>query len=88
MNRYLTYCAKSKILDLINKTDSQGLLFKICKNNSIEFNLIGNSEKCPIDAITLSLKPLVITCQSTITRLKTHSVDFDYESQNFIFTRS
>ena len=88
MNRYITYTAKSKILDLIKKSQSKGISIRVNSSNNVEFTLIANSDKCPENSVMLSIKPLVITCQESIQYLNVHSVDFDYKTQNFIFKRA
>lgn len=86
MNDFLTYCARSKINQLIKDTPgclAIGIIAGHAGGFDIEFLYSSGSPS----NIMLSNSPPVLTDLKTLKVLKTASIDFDYQSGEFIITR-
>jgi hypothetical protein len=83
MNNYLTYTAKAKLRSL---SSSGALATKISLSNSTGFNIEplykGHGE------ILLCVNPRVVTDLHTLKVLEDHSIDYDYQKQEFILKRA
>lgn len=86
MNRFLTYCAQSKLKKIIESSESQAI--KLSKlNGFLHLELIRDqSEINSFKDIIISYNPKVLTDTKTIMILENACIDFCYNSNDFIFT--
>ncbi len=81
----ITLCARSKILQLLEP----GKAFRIQSNGSAEagshVDLLPNVDVTDKD-VTISSIPLVVVDLLTATLLSDRSIDFDYETKDFIIS--
>lgn len=87
MNNYITYCARAKFNRLIESTPGcVAMSFTAAKpwggfEFDFLFTLTSKSD------IMISNSPKVFTDLQTLQLLKASSIDFDYDSGNFIITK-
>jgi hypothetical protein len=85
VNDYLTYCAQAKILRLIELSGAQGIRL-VCDSLGISIELLFNP---PLKSdIILTVTPRVYTDVYTLRQLQTASIDYSYQTDDFIFTKA
>lgn len=79
----ITLCAKSKILNLLD----EGKAFRIhsCVEAGSQVDLIPNSEVTQFDS-TIACTPLIVADVQTVIRMAGRTIDFDYQSGEFLIS--
>lgn len=84
MNKFITYTALSKINRLVESSSGCVGVNVYMMGSKPMIELISTRSK--FTPIMLSVRPKIFTDAKTLTKLTVASVDFDYPSQEFIFT--
>jgi hypothetical protein len=86
MNNYITYCARAKFNRLIESTPGcLAIALTASKGYGFEIEFLFSSGS--ISDIMISNSPPVFTDIPTLRLMKEASVDFDYDSGEFIITK-
>ena len=86
MNNYITYCARAKFNRLIESTqDCCGIALTVGKGGGFEIEFLFTEAR--VSDIMISNSPKVFTDIPTLRLMKEASVDFDYDSGEFIITK-
>jgi hypothetical protein len=84
LNKYLTYCARAKLLNLFK--GSRAIAIRLVSPPQgplgVEFAFSSDGKH----DIMISISPPVITDRNTLRLLKDHSIDFDYQTSDFIIS--
>lgn len=85
MNQYLTYCARAKLLELAEKTEAYGVRITVTPYSAISIQPVFS---IPMrDDIMINVIPHVFTSLSSLKQMKDRAIDFDYDTQELIFSR-
>lgn len=80
---HISLCAKSKIMHLLE--DGKAFRIQSCVDSGSHVDLIPNTEVTEFDS-TISYTPLIVADIVTVTRMAGRSIDFDYQSGEFIIS--
>jgi hypothetical protein len=84
VNNYITYSARAKLRTLLEKSGALaiGLRLNGLGGLSIEFLFSGRGD------IIICSNPYICADQRTLAKLTDHCIDFSYETDDFIITRT
>ena len=80
---HITLCARSKILKLLE--EGKAFRIKTCVAAGSQVDLIPNSEVAAFDS-TISCVPLIVADVETVTCMAGRTIDFDYQSGDFLIS--
>jgi len=83
----VTYCARAKLLSLLNGGEKQSVIFKSHPLGSLDILFLEDSPKG--EWVLLEMYPRIYADLVTYKRLQIESaIDFDFQSQEFIIKRT
>ena len=86
MNSFVTYTARAKLLSLNTRASRATIIDKMGTRLTMEFGSDSEITNRLSNAIIVNMTPRVYVTQAALQSLTDASVDFDYQTHNFILT--